>query len=114
MRTERSDLECLDRQLEIVNRTSGAREVQHAVKVTRDVRELRNVVLHEAEPLIPDQVRDVVGMAGDEVVEANDMVAVSDESIGEVRAQESGDAGDEHSHDCPIALTRLPGRSTGR
>ena len=81
VRAERADLERLDRQLEIVDRAGRRREVQHAVERTRDVGERRDVVLDELEPLVADQVRDVVRVAGDEVVEADDLVALGEEAV---------------------------------
>jgi hypothetical protein len=43
-------------------------------------------------------MNDVVRTSGDEIVEAHHLVTVGEKAIGEVRAQESGGAGDEHPH----------------
>jgi hypothetical protein len=41
---------------------------------------------------------DVIGRSGDEVVHADDLVAVAKEPVTEVRAEESGGTRDEHTH----------------
>jgi hypothetical protein len=41
---------------------------------------------------------DVLPAAGEEVVEADDVSAAGEEALAEVRSNESGTAGDEHSH----------------
>ena len=46
-----------------------------------------HVVLDEAEALVADQVRDVVRRAGDEVVHADDRVALVEQEIAEMRAE---------------------------
>ena len=38
------------------------------------------------------------GWPGEEVVEADDVVAVGEKAVAEVRAEEAGGAGDEDSH----------------
>ncbi|GMV11161.1 MAG: hypothetical protein AMXMBFR55_28950 [Gemmatimonadota bacterium] len=59
---------------------------------------------HELEALVPHQVRDVVGVAGDEVVEPDDLVPLPQEAVGEVRPQEAGGAGDEDAHQPPLPM----------
>jgi hypothetical protein len=44
------------------------------------------------------EVGDVAFPAGEEVVEADDFVAVAKEAIAEVGAEEAGAAGDEYTH----------------
>src|SRR5262249_17250269 len=90
--------ERLDRQLEIVDWARGRREVQHAVEVARDVRGLGDVMPHEREALVAGEVRDVVGVPRDEVVQAHDAVAVAKEAVAEWRPEQPGGAGDETSH----------------
>ena len=51
--------------------------------------------LHQLEALVPDQMLDVLLGAGEEVVDADDVVAIRDQSIAQMRAQEAGTAGDE-------------------
>ena len=46
--------------------------------------------------LLGEQVRDVVGVAGDEVVDAEDLVPVGEKPLAEMGADESRPAGDHH------------------
>jgi hypothetical protein len=41
---------------------------------------------------------DVVGPAGNEIVESDDVMAVGEKAVAEVRSEESGGTGDENSH----------------
>ena len=72
--------------------------MQHTVQRSLDVRVRRDVVAETGEAVIADQMGDVVRMAGDEVVQPDDRVAIGEEAIGEMRAEEPGGAGDEDSH----------------
>jgi hypothetical protein len=56
-------------------------------------------VLQELEAIVPDEMRDVVRVARDEVVEPNDIVPFGEKAIAEMRAEEARGAGDEDSHD---------------
>ena len=64
----------------------------------------------QAEAIVPDQVGDVVRMPRDEVVHADDGVAIGEKAIGQVRPEETGGTGDEDPH---RVLTRCPARSSG-
>ena len=55
----------------------------------------------ELEAIVADQMGDVVRVARDEVVEADDVVPFGEKPIAEMRAEEARRAGDEDSHDWP-------------
>ena len=76
------------------------------VEVAGDVRVRRDVVAHELEARMRAQVRDVLGVPGDEVVEPHHLVPVGEEAVAQVRAEESGGAGDEHPHAAPRPIER--------
>ena len=59
---------------------------------------LGDVLLDEAEVGRSMEVGDVVRAAGDEVVDPDYFVAVREEAIDQMRAQEASCAGDEHPH----------------
>ena len=59
---------------------------------------LRDVVEDEAELPVPDEVRDVPLVAGDEVVEPDDLVPLREEPVREVASEEPGDARDDDAH----------------
>ena len=54
-----------------------------------------DVVAHQLEVGVVEQVGDVVLGAGEEVIDADDVMAVGEEAFAEVTAQEAGAAGDE-------------------
>jgi hypothetical protein len=58
--------------------------VQDAIELARDVRIRRNIVAHELKAFVPHQVRDVVGIAGYKVVEAYNVMTVSEKAIAQV------------------------------
>ena len=72
--------------------------MQNAIQRARDVRVRRDVVLDKLELLVARQMRNVVGMSGDEVVEANHCVPFPEESIAEVGSEKPTRAGDQDSH----------------
>ena len=52
----------------------------------------------ELELRVPEQVGDVLGRAGDEVIDRDDLVPLGEEPFAQVRADEPGPAGDERAH----------------
>jgi hypothetical protein len=84
--------------LEVVNRARRRREVQHSIEWTGDVGVRRDVVSQKREPVMAGEVRNIVRIPGDEVVQPHHMVTVAEEAVGQVRAQESGGTGNEDSH----------------
>ena len=94
VRAERADLQRLDRQLEVVDRAGGAGPVQDEVDRAVDVDVVGDVVLDEREVAV-HQVRDVRGVAGEQVVDADDRVVAIEQRFREVRADEPGRAGDD-------------------
>jgi hypothetical protein len=77
----------------ILNGGGCAGEVVDFVELEKD--RVVDVVADELEIRFVEQVGDVVFLAGEEVVEADDVMALGDEAIAEVRAEEAGAAGDE-------------------
>ena len=45
------------------------------------------------------EVGDVCVLAGDEVVDADDLVPLREQQVGQVRAEKAGGAGDENTHE---------------
>jgi hypothetical protein len=64
--------------------------VQHEVDLAGDVHVVGDVGLHHPERADADQVRDVAGVAGDEVVQAEHVPAVLQQPLAQVRAEEPG------------------------
>jgi hypothetical protein len=97
--SQRADLERRDGMLQVVVGAGRGSEVQHGVERAIDVDVLADVVLDEAKALMPKQVGDVVHVASNEVVHADDGVTFGNEPVAQVRPQEAGGAGDEYTHD---------------
>lgn len=65
------------------------------IDVFVEVNEFGDVLLDEAEVLVAAEVRNVIDVAGDEVIEADDFVSFGEEVIGEVRTEKACCAGDD-------------------
>ena len=57
-----------------------------------------NIVENETETLVAGQVGDVIAAAGDEVVHGDDAVAIREQAITEMRADETCAAGKKYAH----------------
>jgi hypothetical protein len=84
----------------VVDRRGRTGEVVDLVHLDDD--RLRHVVAQELEPVIVEEVLDVLAGAGEEVVEADDLVAGAEQLLAEVRAEKSGAAGDEDARHAPL------------
>ena len=91
---ERTDLESLDRELEVISRTGRAGEMQDVIHRPLDVDVVRDVQIDETEEWVAD-VRDIVGAARQQVVDADDLAAAPEKRIAKVGADEPGAAGDQ-------------------
>ncbi len=60
----------------------------------------------ERETLVPREVRDVVRMARDEVVEPHHGMSVRKKAVAQVGAEEPRGSRDEHSHSRPRPIER--------
>ena len=80
---------------EVLGRTRGAREVQYRVDGTVDRDAGDDVVLHEREACVIGEVRDVLAVTGEEVVDRDDLPLASAEEVAEVRTKEPGAPGDD-------------------
>ena len=94
-RADRADLHGLDRQLQVVDRRGRRGEVIDHVDVAWDVDVVGDVGPHHPELRVGQQVLDVRRRAGEEVVDADDVPAVGEQPLADVRAQEAGAPGDD-------------------
>src|SRR5438046_2664245 len=99
MGAERADLERRDGVGEVVDRAGRAGEMQDVLDRPIDLDRLGDVVLDKSKRGVADIVCDVAAIAGQEVVHANDFIAVIQESVAEVRPNESRSSGDDGSQD---------------
>ena len=94
----------------VVDRRGRAGEVVDLVDL--DVEREGDVVAHQLEMRIAQQMRDVVLAAGEEVVDAQHVVAVAQQALAQMRAEEAGAAGHQHAL-CgvkAISVASAPGR----
>jgi hypothetical protein len=66
-------------------------------------------VPHQLEAGVIDEVRDVVLVAGEEIVDAEDVVALRQQAFAKMRTQEAGPSGDQDSFHSQMLLFRSHG-----
>ena len=89
-------LDGLDRVVLVVNGRGGAGQVVDLVDLEEE--RLGDVVPDKLELVVVEQMLDVLSPAGEEVVQADDVMAVRKKPLAEVGADEAGAAGDENAH----------------
>ncbi len=97
---ERPDLEGLDGQLEIVDGRCRGGEVQHKIQPARNVDEVGHIMLDKDEPIAAEKMLDILEVAGDEVVHADHIEPLFEESFAQMRAEESRASG----HQRPLSI----------
>lgn len=65
--------------------------------INLDVERKGHVVPQQLEARMGEQVSDVILAASEEIVDAEDVMAIRDQAVAEVRAEKTGAAGDEHT-----------------
>ena len=94
-RADRPHLQRLDRHAEVVDGRRRAGEVQDEVDRAADVDVVGDVRPDQPEAGVGSEVRDVLRGAGEEVVEADDLVATVEQRLAQVGAEEPRAAGDD-------------------
>jgi len=69
--------------------------MEDVVDAAGEVDEVGDVVVDEFEVFVAGEMGDVVGIARDEVVDGDDVVALGEEAVDEMGAEEAGAAGDD-------------------
>src|SRR6476660_6447861 len=82
--------------------------MQDIVDRAVDLKRLRHIMFDQREICLTPQRFDVCRGAGDEVIDANDFVAPAEETLAQVRTDESCPAGDECAHAVSLAVDYLP------
>ena len=85
--------------LEIIDRTGRRREVQDVVHWPVDLQRQRHIVMEECKACIGRRCSTFAAASGDEVVDADDVVAVLQKSFAKVGADKARAAGDECAHE---------------
>ena len=77
----------------IVDRRSGAGEVIDLIDLQQDG--LDHIMADQFKVRFAQQVANILLLAGEEVIEADDIMPLGNESVAQVRTQKSGPAGNE-------------------
>ena len=95
-RAEHVRLHRLDGVVLVVNGRGGAGEVVDLVHLKEE--RLAHVVSQQLETAGFQQVADVLAPSGKEVVEADDIMALRQQTFAQMRADEAGSSRDQHLH----------------
>ena len=68
--------------------------MEDVIHIIRQKDEVRHIVLNEAVAFIPREMRDIVRVAGDEVIDPDHAVPFRQKAVGEMRAEETCGSGD--------------------
>src|SRR5262245_48772168 len=98
MRAQCANFQRLKRQLQIVDRRGWRGKVKNRIERPLDKHIVGDIMLDIAEAIVARQVRDVVGMAGDQVVHRDDRMALGQEAVAQVGAEKASAAGDQDTH----------------
>ena len=86
VRAEGADLEGLDRELEVIDGTRRAREVQHAVEGAVDFHEGCDVLAPKLEVGMVGDVGEIGGTTGEMIVHSQNPVPCGEEPVNEMRS----------------------------
>src|SRR5690606_3347860 len=95
-RTHHRGLRGLDRVKLVMRRGRGTGQIVDLVDV--ELEWVDHVVPHEFETRVSEQVLDVDFSASEKVVDRHDVMAISQQTIAQMRAEEPGAAGNENAH----------------
>ena len=98
IRSEGAHFQRVDGMLLVIFGTCRARKVQNVVQGALDLDRFRYIVLNEGKALLNHQVLDILGSPRQEVVHTNDLVALLDKTVAQVRSEEPRPAG--HQRPC--------------
>ena len=106
VRAQRADLQGWNRKLQVVDGARRARPVQDQIHRARDRNLIGDVVVDELEVAVP-QMADVREASGQQVVDPDHGVPAIEQAVGEMRADEAGDAGNDGTRHQPVANAPL-------
>ena len=91
-RAGRTHIQRFNRMFEIVDGAGQGGEMKNTIYVTFGIERLANIPLAEFEPRVAPQMLDIPGVAGDEIIQPDDLVAFGDQPVAQVGADEAGRA----------------------
>ena len=92
---ERADLQRRNRQLEIIDRAGGRREMKDVIHFVRQENVVGDVLLDEPVILVARRVLDVREVPGDEIVDRDDAMPFREQAVRQMRAKKTGAAGND-------------------
>ena len=105
MCAQSADLQGGDGELEIILRACRRGEVHDGIQGAFDVQVVADVVVDEAEALVPEQMGHIVHGPRDQVVHAHHLVAHPEQAVAEMASQKARAAGNQHAHD-PVTFLK--------
>ena len=92
---QRAHLQGLNRNLEVVNRRGRRGEVQNVIQLAGHEHKFAHVGMMELKIFLAKQMLNILERTRNQVVHGDDVVALFQEPVAEVRAQKTGPAGNE-------------------
>jgi hypothetical protein len=96
-RTQGTGVEGLDGVGQVVFGTRQRRKVDHAIHRTVNREGPRDVLFQELEVRVAGQVRQIVGMPGQEIIQRHQGVTLTQQTVAKVRANKAGSTGNNDS-----------------
>src|SRR2546427_3799788 len=93
VRAERSDLQRLNWQFQVINRAGWRREVPDIIHRAIEKNKPGHILLDEPKAPVASQVRDVVNAASDQIVHGNDFMGPFQQQVHQMRAEKPRAAG---------------------
>src|SRR5581483_4198468 len=93
MSSQRTDLQCLDRQLQVIDRACRRSKMQEVVELAFDINIFGDVIMDKPKIRQTDEVGNILHRASRKVVHADDIVAFRDEPFAKMASKKSGAAG---------------------
>jgi hypothetical protein len=84
--------------LEVIDGTGGGCEMKDAIDRPIDRNGPRHILPNERESVVALEMSHVLGVAGNEIVDADDLMTVRQKNISEMRSEKASGAGDQHPH----------------
>src|SRR5690348_3480667 len=108
MSTKCANFQCLNREFEIIDWAGWRCKMQYRIQWPVDIDVVSRVMFDETKILISREVRDVTGIACDQVIHCNNSVSFCEETITQMRAEKTCTTSDEYAHlNHPFEYTQI-------
>jgi hypothetical protein len=100
MRSQGADLQRRDRMAQVIDGTGGRREMQNDIHRPVDFDRVGDIVPDEREAGVGAKMLDILQASGDQIIDDDDLAAIGQKSIAEMRSEEARAARYDCSHVC--------------